>query len=136
MAEVIGRSLSLPGFTFSSAGIQPQPLNPRAVEYMAGKGMDIARQTSKSLDQVGHEGAPQVIVALGARVREALPPRPGKTIILTWPINDPTALLEPSATAFETAFQSLESNIRDLAGAILEEPKQEQEKRYAKSNPQ
>ena len=78
----------------------------------------------------------EVIVALGARVRDALPPRPGKTIILTWPINDPTTLLEPSAAAFESAFQSLESNIRDLAGAILEEPKQEQEKPHAKSNPQ
>jgi len=138
MAEAIGRSLGLAGFTFSSAGIQPQTLSARAIEFMAHKGIDISRQTSKSLDQVRQKGTPQVVIALGARVRDALPPCPGKIIVLTWPINDPVALLEPPAaveSALETAFQSLESNIRDLAGAILEEPKQ-QEEPYAKPNTQ
>ncbi len=66
-----------------------------------------------------------MVVALGAHARAALPVRPGKAIFFTWLIKDP-AEVEGSAevvqTAFESAYQSLEGHIRELVGAILEEP--------------
>jgi len=92
---------------------------------MAEKGIDISSQTSKSLEQVPEWENNQVVVALGALARKALPTRPGKTIYFTWPIKDP-AEIEGSPdlvqAAFEAAYSSLEAHIKELVGAILEEP--------------
>ena len=53
---------------------------------------------------------------------------PGKTIFFTWSIKDPTAAggpPDPALAAFESAYQSLESHIKELLAAILEEPSNE-----------
>ena len=128
MAEAIGNSMSLPRFIFSSAGAVPQPVDGRAVQFMAQKGIDLSRQTSKSLEQVPQWEHYQVIIVFGAQAREALPIRGKKTICLTWPVPDPAqAEAPPDAVpaAFESAFQSLQSQIRELVGAILEQPETE-----------
>jgi hypothetical protein len=70
----------------------------------------------------------QVVVALGAQARKAFPVRPGKTILFTWSIKDPTAVGSPSDSlelAFEPAYQCLESHIKELLAAILEQPSSE-----------
>jgi phosphate transport system protein len=128
MAEGIGNSMGLPRFIFSSAGISPQPLDARVVKFMAQKGLDLSRQSSKSLEQVPQWGLYQVVIALSAQAREALPIRAKKTICLTWPVPDPAQVQGPAeavATAFESAFQSLGLQIRELVGAILEQPQTE-----------
>jgi phosphate transport system protein len=128
MAEAIGNSLGLPRIHFSSAGAAPQPLDARAVEFLAAKGTDISRQAAKTLEQVPRWDQSQVIIALGPEAGSALPRLPAKTIVLTWPIPDPARVTGPSETwkpAFESAARSLESNIRELAAAILEEPQAE-----------
>ena len=89
MAEGLGNAMRLPRFVFSSAGVAPQPVDARAVKFMAEKGIDISGQTSKSLEQVPQWEQYQVVVALGAQARKALPIRPGKTIFFTWSIKDP-----------------------------------------------
>ena len=128
MAEGIGTSMGLPRFVFSSAGVTPQPADARAVEFMAQKGIDISRQTSKALEQVPQWELYQVVIALSAEAREALPVRVKKTICLTWSLPDPTQTAGPAeavTAAFESAFQSLQSHIRELVGAILEQPQTE-----------
>jgi phosphate transport system protein len=128
MAEGIGNALSRPQFVFSSAGITPQPVNARAMEFMMGKGIDISRQASKSLEQVAGLEQYQVIVSLGSQAREAGPVHPGKTVHFTWPINDPSkadGLPETVQSAFEYAYHSLDSQIRELVGAIFREPQPE-----------
>ncbi len=125
MAEGIGHSMGLPRFVFSSAGITPLPLDARTAPFMTQKGINLSRQTSKSLDQVPQWEHYQVVVALGAPAREALPIRAKKTICLTWSVPDPTQVPGPAGPAFEVAYQSLESQIRDLVGAILEQPQTE-----------
>ena len=50
-------------------------MDARAVKFMAEKGIDISRQTSKSLEQVPQWEHYQVVIALGAQAREALPVR-------------------------------------------------------------
>ena len=125
MAEGIGNSKCPPRFVFSSAGVAPQALDARAVAFMAGKNIDISRQTSKRLEEVPHWEKCQVVVALGTQARKAFPIRPGKTLIFTWSIKDPANVEGPPdavQTAFESAFRSLESQIQELLGAILEEP--------------
>jgi phosphate transport system protein len=125
MAEAIGNALHLPRFRFSSAGADPGPMDARAVKFMAERGMDLSAQTSKTLEQVPQWEQHQVIVAMGSHSRRALPPRPGKTIVFTWAIKDPAEVEGPASVvheAFEAARQSLEAQIKELAGAILEEP--------------
>ena len=129
MAEGIGNAMGLPRFVFSSAGIAPQPVDARAVKFMATKGIDLSRQTSKSLEQVPNWEQYQVVIALGAQAREALPVRAKKTICLTWPVPDlpPAAASPDAATAiFESACQSLQAHIQELVAAILEQPQTEQ----------
>ena len=129
MAEGIGTSMGLPRFVFSSAGVAPKPVDARAVEFMAQKGIDISRQTSKSLEQVPQWELYQVVIALSTQAREALPIRAKKTICFTWPMPDPIQTAgptEPAAAAFESAFQFLHSHIRELVGAIMEQPQTEE----------
>ncbi len=125
MAEGLGHALHLPHFQFSSAGADPQPLDARAVKFLSEKRIDISGQTSKALDQVPQWEDYQAIVALGALARKALPTRPGKTIYFTWPINDPAEVEGPPdllQAAFESAYGRLEAHLKELVGAILEQP--------------
>lgn len=128
MAEGLGKALGLPRFVFSSAGLAPQPIDARAVAYMAGKGLDISSQTSKSLAQVPDWEHSQVIVTLGSVNRKALPAHPDKTVCFTWAVEDPSesdAGPENATAGFDAAFASLETHIRELVGAILDEPQPE-----------
>jgi phosphate transport system protein len=125
MAEGLANSLHLPRFQFSSAGAAPKPLDARAVKFTSEKGIDISRQTSKSLEQVPHWEQYQVVVAMGAQARKAWPTRPGKTICFTWSIKDPAEIEGPPdavKSAFESAYGSLEAHIKELVGAISEQP--------------
>ena len=128
MAEGIATVLHQPRFIFTSAGAAPQPIDERLVKFMAGKGIDISSHQSKPLDQVPDWQHFQVVVAFGTQARKAFPTRPGKTIFFTWSIKDPTAAggpSDPAPAAFESAYQSLESHIKELLAAILEEPSNE-----------
>jgi len=128
MAEGIATAQRQPRFVFSSAGSAPQPIDELVVKFMAGKGIAISGQQSKPLEQVPDWQHFQVVVALGAQSRKAFPSRPGKTILFTWPIKDPTAAggpSDPAPAAFESAYQSLESHIKELLAAILEQPSNE-----------
>jgi phosphate transport system protein len=128
MAEAIGNSLGAPHISFSSAGSAPQPVDARAIQFMAAKGIDISRQAAKTLEQVPHWEQCQVIIALGPEACEALPEHSKKTIVLTWTIPDPAPVTGPPETwkpAFDAAARALESDIRELAGAILAEPQAE-----------
>jgi phosphate transport system protein len=125
MAEGLANALRLPRFRFSSAGAVPEPLDARAVKFMAEKGIDISGQSSKTLEHVPQVEQHQVVVALGAQARKALPARPGKTIYFTWAIKDPAEVEgapDVVHAAFDTACQSLDAQIKELVGAILEEP--------------
>jgi phosphate transport system protein len=125
MAEGLGNALRLPRFQFSSAGAAAQAMDARAVKFLAEKGIDISGQTSKTLEQVPQWEQCQVVIALGARARKALPARPAKTPFFTWSIKDPAELEgtpDVVQTAFASACQNLEAHLKELVGAILEEP--------------
>ena len=125
MAEGLGEALRLPHFTFSSAGVTARPLDARLLEFMAGKGLDLSGHTAKSLDQMPGWDHYQVIVALGAKARDAIPAHAGKAICFTWSISDPAetqGALDQTRPVFEAACQALQAHLRDLVGAILQEP--------------
>jgi protein-tyrosine-phosphatase len=104
----------------------PQPVDARVVKFMAAKAVDISKQSSKSLEQVPEWQHYQVIVCFGGKVRDAIsPPASGKTVFFNWPVKDPlleTGSAAATNAAFEEAYQSLNAHIRELLGAILQEP--------------
>jgi phosphate transport system protein len=130
MAEGIGTALGVPRFVFSCAGTAPQPVDKRAVDFMASKGIDISRQSTKSLEQVPYWEYYQVMIALDDAGRRVLPGPHTKTVCLTWHIADPTKVegsAEVVQAAFESAYQALDAQIRELVQAILGDVKPKNE---------
>jgi protein-tyrosine-phosphatase len=98
------------------------------VEFMAAKGIDISRQMAKSVDQVPHWERCQVLIALTDEARGAFSAPGRKTIHLAWVVQDPAEVqgaAEIVQAAFESAYQFLDSHIRELVGAILGNPEQD-----------
>ena len=125
LAEGLGQSLKLPRLVFGSAGIKAGPLDSRVPPFLREKGLDAAPQAPKSLAQVPNWDHAQVIVALGAPVRDAIPPHTGKTIIFTWAIANPTGHagdLDQSRAVFEAAWHELQVHLKELVDAILQQP--------------
>jgi phosphate transport system protein len=122
MAEGIANNLGQPRLLFTSAGIDPKPVDPATVKFMAEKGIDISRQTSKSVQQVPNLDHYQVIVALAKEAQKVFPPPPTKTVTLEWTVEDPSKVSgsqEQVRAAYEKTYQYICEHINDLAEAIL-----------------
>lgn len=122
IAQVIGNSLRLKRFKFFSAGIAPRPVDPKTVQLMAEKGIDISQQTSKHLNQILGLESYQIFVSLCKEAQEAFPTPPTKMISIHWEIEDPSRLQgseEELHSAYEKTYQVLDSHIRDLVEAVL-----------------
>ncbi len=124
MAEGIGNSLGEKNFVFSSAGLNPQPIDPRTIQFLSEHGIDISRHTSNSLEHIPHLDQHQVIVALTKEARKAFPPPPTKVVGIEWDVKDPSRVQgseQEVKAAYEATFQYLNSHIRDLVQAFLGE---------------
>jgi phosphate transport system protein len=122
MAEGIANSFGQPRLLFSSAGLQPRPIDPKTREFLTEKGIDISRQYPKSVDQVPHLEHYQVIIALAGEACAAFPPPPTKTVSLEWNVQDPSKVQgtpEEVQAAYEKTYQYIHTNIQDLVEAIL-----------------
>lgn len=121
MAEGIGNALGEPRFVFSSAGIAPQPVDPRLREFMMNKGIDISHHVSKTPEQVPHADHYHLVIALCEEAHQAFPSPPTKTVCLSWPAPSPAppeASPETVQTAYESAYRFLEQHIRELVQAV------------------
>jgi phosphate transport system protein len=121
MAEQIGNRLAEPGFVFSSAGLDPAPLQPSTVEFMASRQFDVSRAVPRSLSAVPNIEYEDVIVLLSPEAKRAFPRRPRHTVLLDWSVEDPSATSgDPGevAEAYERAYRFIESQIHDLVTAI------------------
>jgi phosphate transport system protein len=133
MAEAIGNSLGQAKFIFSSAGLAPEPLDPRAAAFMEAKGIDISRQGTRSLEQIPHLDQYQVIVALAPEARKVFPTPPTKVVCFDWSLADPskvTGSAEEVRAAYDEAYSFLRAQIHDLVRAILgdDPPKTERQR--------
>lgn len=125
MAERIATDLEAPGMSFTSAGITPQPLEAVLKEALAKSQPGISTDSPRSLEQVPNWEQFQVVVAFGKEVRDAIPVRPGKTMYFTWRANKlPAAGADASTldSAIQQTRASVEQQVKDLVGAILQEP--------------
>src|SRR5260370_34262068 len=89
MAEAISSSLGRANFVYSSAGIDPHPIDPFTIKFLAEKGLDITHHKSKGVSQIPNLDHYQVIVALDRDAKKIFPPSPTKTVALDWNVKDP-----------------------------------------------
>jgi phosphate transport system protein len=122
IAEAIANSLALPKLVFTSAGLDPKPVDPQTIKFLGEKGIRVARATSKSIQQVPNLEHYQVIAALDPEVKKSLPAAPNKIITLEWTVKDPSKVRGSPAevrAAYEETFRYIQQHIQDLAEAIL-----------------
>ena len=121
MAEAIGSGMNEPRFVFSSAGVEPTPVDPKTITFMASKGFDLSRAVPKAIIQVPNLDHYHVIVLLAPEATRAFPRRPRKAVLLDWAVDDPCAAKggeSEVAAAYQVAFSFIESQVRDLVSAI------------------
>jgi phosphate transport system protein len=122
MAEAIGNALEQPQFVFSSAGLRPGTVDPGLIEFLRGKGIDISRAVSRSLEQAPNLDFAHILVALSPDARRAFSTS-RKAIWLDWSgLPDPRRRDLPPASrqsAYEDAWKFLHQHISDLCEAVL-----------------
>jgi protein-tyrosine-phosphatase len=106
MAEGFLRSIAPDRFEIESAGTRATRVHPLAITAMAEFGIDISRQRSKSVDEVG-EGWDVVITVCDAHC--PVPPRSGMK--LSWRFPDPSQARGTEAEQLE-AFRRVRDGIR------------------------
>jgi arsenate reductase (thioredoxin) len=116
MAEGFLRTYSGDRFDVQSAGTKATTLHPLAVRAMSEVGIDISRQRSKSLDDVG-EGWDVVVTVCDANC--PIPPRSG--LKLRWSFPDPALAggdEERRLAAFRTVRDGIQKRVRALAARL------------------
>jgi arsenate reductase len=122
MAEGISNALGLTRIKFSSAGLETESIDPKTVQFMAEKGIDISHQTPSYIDQILRPEDYHVIISLSEATEGVLLPPSSKTVSMTWHIQAPSRVEgsdEEIQTAYERTFQYLDTHIRDFVQAIL-----------------
>jgi phosphate transport system protein len=122
MAEAIAQSLAQPRFIFSSAGLDPRPVDPQTIAFMREKGFDLSRAAPKAIFQVPNLDHYQVIVGVAREAQQAFPRSPRKMVYVDWAVDDPSRVEgSPDVTreAYEATFRTLSAHVRDLVGAVL-----------------
>ncbi|MCK2214323.1 ArsR family transcriptional regulator [Actinomadura sp. ATCC 31491] len=106
VAEALARTRSGGRIAAASAGSRPKPLHPYAEQVMAARGIDLAGQRPKHLDEFAGRRFCSVIT-LCDRVREICPEHPAH---LHWSIPDPAAG-DGGLQAFESMAAELDTRI-------------------------
>jgi arsenate reductase (thioredoxin) len=88
MAEGYLRHVAGDRFEPLSAGVEPNAVNPLAIEVMHEIGIDISQQTSKGLDQVLGQAIPYVITVCD-NAKQRCPIFPHANKFLHWSLEDP-----------------------------------------------
>ena len=122
MAVGIGNTLEAHRILFSSAGVASQPMDPKTVEFMAEKGIDISDQKSKYLNQILDLKDYAIIVSLCEEAERALPSLSSRPVRISWEVQDPSRIEGTEKTvhaAYQKTFQFLDTHIREVTQAIL-----------------
>ena len=121
MAQAIADALNQPKFLFTSAGLDPRPVDPAAVAFLKDKGIDISDADSRPVESVPNLESYQIVVALAPEAKRAFPTK-SKPVCLDWRVPDPLRVKGTEAEvkrAFEETYQHLHAQINDLVEGIL-----------------
>lgn len=88
IAEGFARKMAPEGVEVWSAGVDPQDVNPAAIQVMEEAGVDIRAQRSKHVDDVPWQSA-DTIITLCAEGSEICPVVPADVRRMHWPLEDP-----------------------------------------------
>ena len=89
MAEGLARALLPQSISVLSAGSKPAGVNPYAIRAMAEIGLDISKQSSKSVGKLALDDVTHVVTLCA---EEVCPVFPGAVQRLHWPLPDPAAV--------------------------------------------
>ncbi len=118
MAEGLARQILGERAEVSSAGSEPAPVNPRAVEAMAEIGIDITGQYAKSVDTIDLSGLDLVVTLCAEEVCPVLPEQVRR---LHWPIADPATQDAAKAQAVEAPAGDQQARFRAARELIQKE---------------
>jgi arsenate reductase len=116
MAEGWARALLGDRVDAYSAGIEAHGLNPRAVRVMAEAGVDISRQRSRTLDQLG-DLVPDLVVTVCDSAAERCPIFPGAVRVVHQSFPDP-ARARGEEEAVLAVFREVRDGLRDFVKTI------------------
>jgi arsenate reductase len=118
MAEAILNDKGKPTFTAYSAGSQPSgTVRPEALKEIEKAGISTSGLRSKSWDEFGRTGAPEmnfIFTVCDNAAKETCPVWPGHPMTAHWGVPDPAAVHGDAAEverAFRAAFFTLEERI-------------------------
>jgi len=113
MAEGLLRQLGGVRFEVFSAGTHPKGVHPRSIEVMREAGVDISRQTSKSVETfIGDRF--DFVITVCDRAREHCPVFPGSRPI-HWAFDDPAdAPPETQLEAFRRVRDEIAARLREF----------------------
>lgn len=116
MAEGWARALGADLWEVHSAGLEAHGLNPRAVAAMAEAGVDISRQTSKTVDPA-LLAAMDLVVTVCGDAEERCPVTPPHVRRLHWPLPDP-ARAGGGEDEVMAVFRRVRDEIRERVAAL------------------
>jgi protein-tyrosine-phosphatase len=121
MAEAAGNRLAAPRFSFSSAGITGGAMDAQTALYLSKKGINPG-QPGRAVSEALKQQYVQVVIVLCEEADRALPQKPTKTLGLRWHMTDPSKTSgspEEIGSAYNNAFEYLDTHIRELVNAIV-----------------
>lgn len=111
MAEGLLRRLAGDRFEVLSAGTDPVPVHPGAIEAMSEIGIDISVHESKPVDRfVGQDF--EYVISVCDQAAERCPVLPGVMKRLAWNFSDPAAVKGPDSVRRQ-AFRSIRDQIAE-----------------------
>ena len=121
IAESIANSLGQDRFIFSSAGVDPKPIDQRTIDFLNEKGFDVSKTSPRALAQIPNLDYYQIVVVFASEAKGIFPREPRKTIFLDWEIDVPSLDKdddETIAAGYENMFTFIESHVTNLVNAI------------------
>ena len=121
MAEAIATSLALPDMLFSSAGLDPQAIDPRLPAFLAEKGLEVLHPEPRSLDQIPNLSHYDVVIAFDENAYYSLQVDRTPTVCIDWSVPDPSKVdgnPDMVRDAYERTFGFIQAQLQDLVDAI------------------
>jgi phosphate transport system protein len=120
IAEAIALSLEQSRFIFTSAGLDPEPVDKATAEFMNAKGFDVSRDAPKSIHQIPNIEHYQVLIGLSEEACKLFRQRPRKSVFLDWVVADPSKVSDAEARkkAYEETYRFIEEQVGDLVKAV------------------
>jgi protein-tyrosine-phosphatase/DNA-binding transcriptional ArsR family regulator len=117
IAEALIKRMSHGTIEAASAGSNPKPLHPNAVQVMSKRGIDISGNRTKHLNEFVSQRF-DFVITLCDRVREVCPEFPSHPDLVHWSVPDP-ALEGPSDRASYPAFERTATELETRIGFLL-----------------